>query len=71
MLADGLRRGANLVRMMVTIAERGTRLDSVMTAPDLDDDLSFSWCIEDFAVERLVPKATSLTQIWRIASAML
>jgi hypothetical protein len=38
--------------------------------PAFDDDLSFPQREEDLAVEQFVSQATSLTPIWRIASAM-
>jgi hypothetical protein len=42
----------------------------VVTAPAFDDDLGFTQRVEDLAVEQFVTQATSLTPIWRIASAM-
>src|SRR5450830_840586 len=42
----------------------------VVTAPAFDDDLRLFQRVEDFAVEQFVTQATSLTPIWRIASAM-
>jgi hypothetical protein len=42
----------------------------VVMPPAFDDDLSFPQREEDFAVEQFVTQATSLTPIWRIASAM-
>ena len=42
----------------------------VVTAPAFDDDLSFPQGVKDLAVEQFVTQATSLTPIWRIASAM-
>lgn len=36
----------------------------------LNDDLGFPQRVEDFAVEQLVPQATSLTPVRRIASVM-
>src|ERR1700690_1756274 len=42
----------------------------VVTAPAFDDDLSFPQRVEDFTIEQFVTQATSLTPIWRIASAM-
>jgi hypothetical protein len=43
----------------------------VVTTPALDDDLGFPQRVEYLAVEQFVSQATSLTPIWRIASAML
>jgi len=43
----------------------------VVTAPAFDDDLRLFQCVEDFTVEQFVTQATSLTPIWRIASAIL
>jgi hypothetical protein len=42
----------------------------VVMPPAFDDDLSFPQRVEDFAVEQFVTQATSVTPIWRIASAM-
>jgi hypothetical protein len=42
----------------------------LVTAPAFDDDLRLFQRVEDFTVEQLVSQATSLTPIWRIASAM-
>src|SRR5664279_2442224 len=42
----------------------------VVTAPAFDDDLRLFQRVEDFPVEQFVTQATSLTPIWRIASAM-
>jgi hypothetical protein len=42
----------------------------VVTAPAFDDDLSFPQRVKDLAIEQFVTQATSLTPIWRIASAM-
>ena len=43
----------------------------IVTAPTLDYDLGFPQRVEDLAIEQFVTQATSLTPIWRIASAML
>ena len=54
------------------VFKRGVRPNgAVVTTPALDDDLGFAQRVEDFAVEQFVPYATSLTPIWRIASAIL
>jgi hypothetical protein len=42
----------------------------VVTPPTFDDDLSLPQCVEDFTIEQFIAQATSLTPIWRIASAM-
>jgi hypothetical protein len=41
-----------------------------MTPPTLDDDLGFTQRVEDFAIDQFIAQATSLTPIWRMASAM-
>ena len=41
-----------------------------MAPPAFDDDLSFPQREEDLTIEQFVTQATSLTPIWRIASAM-
>jgi hypothetical protein len=42
-----------------------------MAAPAFDRDLGSTQRVEALAIEQLVAQATSLTSIWRIASAML
>jgi hypothetical protein len=42
----------------------------VVMPPTFDNDLGFPQRVEDFTVEQFVTQATSLTPIWRIASAM-
>jgi hypothetical protein len=47
------------------------RADGVVVMPPaFDNDLGFPQRVEDFTVEQFVTQATSLTPIWRIASAM-
>jgi hypothetical protein len=47
------------------------RPDRVEVAPPaLDNDLGLAQRVEDFAIEQFITKATSLTPIWRMASAM-
>ena len=41
-----------------------------VTPPTFDDDLGLTQRVEDFAIEQFIAQATSLTLIWRIASAM-
>ena len=41
-----------------------------MTPPAFDDDAGLAQRVENFAIEQFIAKATSLTPIWRIASAM-
>jgi len=43
----------------------------VVPAPAFDNDLSLSERVEDLTADKLVSQATSLTPIWRIASAMM
>jgi hypothetical protein len=43
----------------------------VVAPPAFDHDLSFSERVEDFAIKQLIAQATSVTPIWRIASATL
>ena len=58
-------------KCMWFVAERGMWADGgVVTAPAFDDDLSFPQRVKDLAIEQFVTQATSLTPIWRIASAM-
>jgi hypothetical protein len=42
-----------------------------MAPPAFDDDLRLFQRVEDFAIKQLVAQATSVTPIWRIASATL
>jgi hypothetical protein len=63
---------AQTALVLVACTERGVRPDGVvMTPPTLNDDLCFAQCVEDLTNEQLVAQTTSLTPIWRIASAML
>jgi len=42
----------------------------VVTPPAFDDDAGLAQRVENFTIEQFIAKATSLTPIWRIASAM-
>jgi hypothetical protein len=41
-----------------------------VTPPAFDDDAGLAQRVENFTIEQFIAKATSLTPIWRIASAM-
>jgi hypothetical protein len=43
----------------------------VVPAPAFDDDLRFFQRVEDFSIKQFVAQTTSVTPIWRIASATL
>src|SRR4028118_2163606 len=52
------------------VAQRGMRPDRIeVPSPALDDDLSLPQGVEDLPIQQLVPEATSVTSIERIASA--
>jgi hypothetical protein len=53
---------------MKTIPERKSHVE--VAPPTFDDDLGLTQRVEYFTIEQFISQATSLTPIWRMASAM-